>query len=91
MTRQDLVAAMPTDERHFPIIEASKAWRKDLRTYVALANESVAAQHTQNRSSQEVWGYYPDDKPLKGLHPGDTRAALAPFLAHEVSNAVVTM
>lgn len=28
VTRGDLVAAMPTDERHFPIVKASKAWRK---------------------------------------------------------------
>ena len=75
---------MPTDERHFPIVESSKAWRKDMRTYVALSNETLAAKHAESASSQEIWGYYPDDKPLKGLHPGDTRAGLTPFLAHEV-------
>ena len=55
-----------------------------MRTYVALSNESVAAAHAGTSGSQEVWGYWPDDEPLKGLHPGDTRAALTPFLAHEV-------
>jgi len=79
-----LVAAMPTDERHFPIVESSKAWRRDMRTFVALANETVAAEHSKSSGSREVWGYYPDDNPLKGLHPGDTRAAIAPFMAHEV-------
>ncbi|DBA83020.1 TPA: hypothetical protein ACH3X1_006796 [Trebouxia sp. C0004] len=83
VTRDDLVVAMPTDQRHFPIVEASKAWRKSMRTFVALANETVSSQYAQPGNSSEVWGYYPDDEPLKGLHPGDSRAALTPFLAHE--------
>jgi hypothetical protein len=86
VTRDDLVVAMPTDKRHFPIVEASKAWRKDMRTFVALANETVASEYAHFGDSPEVWGYYPDDEPLKGLHPGDSRAALTPFLAHEVCN-----
>ena len=57
---------------------------QDMRTYVALSNETVAAAHMGTSESQEIWGYWPDDEPLKGLHPGDTRAALTPFLAHEV-------
>ena len=57
---------------------------QDMRTYVALSNQTVAAAHAATSGSQEVWGYWPDDEPLKGLHPGDTRAALTPFLAHEV-------
>lgn len=57
---------------------------QEMRTYVALSNETVAAAHAGTSGSQEVWGYWPDDEPLKGLHPGDTRAALTPFLAHEV-------
>lgn len=75
---------MPTDQRHFPIVEASKAWRKNMRTLVAMANETVASEYAHFGDSSEVWGYYPDDAPLKGLHPGDSRAALTPFLAHEV-------
>ena len=75
---------MPTDKRHFPIVEASKAWRKELRTFVALANDTVASGYAHFEDSSEVWGYYPDDEPLKGLHPGDSRAALTPFMAHEV-------
>ena len=77
---------MPTDQRHFPIVEASKAWRKEMRTFVALANETVASGYAHFGDSSEVWGYYPDDEPLKGLHPGDSRAALTPFMAHEVCN-----
>ena len=90
MTRDDLVVAMPTDKRHFPIVEASKAWRKEMRTFVALANETVASGYAHFENSLEVWGYYPDDEPLKGLHPGDSRAALTPFMAHEVCNISLT-
>jgi hypothetical protein len=37
----------------------------------------------QNAAFNETWGYYPDDKPLHSLAlKGDSRAALAPFLAH---------
>ena len=90
MTRDDLVIAMPTDKRHFPIVEASKAWRKEMRTFVALANETVASGYAHFEDSSEVWGYYPDDEPLKGLHPGDSRAALTPFMAHEVCNISLT-
>lgn len=57
---------------------------QDMRTYVALSNQTVATAHAATSESQEVWGYWPDDEPVKGLHPGDTRAALTPFLAHEV-------
>ena len=55
-----------------------------MRTLVAMANETVASEYAHFGDSSEVWGYYPDDAPLKGLHPGDSRAALTPFLAHEV-------
>lgn len=61
-----------------------------MRTYVALGNETVAAAHAVTSESQEVWGYWPDDNPLKGLHPGDSRAALTPFLAHEVWDCHIT-
>lgn len=47
-------------------------------------NDSDLAASRMNGTDQEVWGYYPDDWPLKGLHAGDSRAALTPFLAHEV-------
>ena len=90
MTRDDLVIAMPTDKRHFPIVEASKAWRKEMRTFVALANETVASGYAHFEDSSEFWGYYPDDEPLKGLHPGDSRAALTPFMAHEVCSISLT-
>ena len=59
---------------------------QDIRTYVALNESSLAETHPNVTDAREIWGYYPDDWPLKGLHAGDTRAALTPFLAHQVCN-----
>lgn len=61
---------------------------QDIKTFVALNESALAATHPNLSGSTEIWGYYPDDWPLKGLHAGDTRAALTPFLAHEVSNRI---
>ena len=61
---------------------------QDIKTFVALNESALAATHPNLTGSTEIWGYYPDDWPLKGLHAGDTRAALTPFLAHEVSNPI---
>ena len=55
-----------------------------MRTFVAVDDTALAATHPNATDAREIWGYYPDDSPLKGLHAGDTRAALAPFLAHQV-------
>ena len=45
----------------------------------------MVVEHEYGREvSHESWRYYPDDHPPRGLHPGDTRAALAPYLAHHV-------
>ena len=57
---------------------------QDIRTFVAVDETALAATHPNATDAREIWGYYPDDSPLKGLHAGDTRAALAPFLAHQV-------
>ncbi len=61
---------------------------QDTKTFVALNESALAATHPNLSGSTEIWDYYPDDWPLKGLHAGDTRAALTPFLAHEVSNLI---
>lgn len=61
---------------------------QDIKSFVALSESALAATHPNLTGSNEIWGYYPDDWPLKGLHAGDTRAALTPFLAHEVSSPI---
>ena len=55
-----------------------------LKTFVG-TNQSLTPSIKQNRWGlyQELWGYYPDDTPLHTLAlKGDSRAALAPFLAY---------
>ena len=57
-----------------------------IRTLVAV-NSSVVVEHEGDFKAQgEYWRYYPDDNPFRGLHAGDTRAAVAPYLAHHVSH-----
>ena len=57
---------------------------QEVRAFVALNDSQLVANRLNDTDAQEVWGFYPDDWPLKGLHAGDSRAALTPFLAHEV-------
>lgn len=54
-----------------------------LRAFMA-SNESLpGASAAAAAAAGETWGVYPDDRPLHTLAlQGDTRAALAPFLAH---------
>lgn len=82
-TKDHMVVAMPSDRSHLPLVEGTRSWRKDIKSFVALNESALAATHPNLTGSTEIWGYYPDDWPLKGLHAGDTRAALTPFLAHE--------
>ena len=65
---------------------------QDRRTYIVtnytlpLERQEAAAQHN------EVWEYYPDDRPLRTLFlQGDSRAALAPFLAHRHASQQTAM
>ena len=54
-----------------------------LRAFLA-SNESLPRdERAQAEAAGETWGVYPDDTPLHTLAlQGDSRAALAPFLAH---------
>ncbi len=56
-----------------------------IRTYLAV-NDSTVVKAKQNEAEAfaETWEHFADDAQLKALHPGDSRAALAPFLAHQV-------
>ncbi|KAK9817252.1 hypothetical protein WJX72_011896 [[Myrmecia] bisecta] len=85
VTADDLMVAIPTDDQHIPLVEASRHWRKRIRTLIATNNTELAEQRNEaGRGINEAWQFYPDDKPLRALHPGDTRAAVAPFMAHTV-------
>lgn len=61
-----------------------------LRTFVATNYEVPRNESEQYAAMNETWGYYPDDKPLHSLAlKGDSRAALAPFLAHRCHGLLV--
>lgn len=65
-------------------------WLQGIRTYLAVNDSAVvAAKQQEAMVFQETWEYFADDQQLKALHPGDTRAALAPFLAHQVTSGLV--
>ena len=50
-----------------------------------LTNYTVSDElRVQGAKRNETWAFYPDDRPLRTLALfGDSRAALAPFLAHK--------
>ncbi len=55
-----------------------------IKTYVG-TNYTLhsTVQQSNLEEHEEVWGFYPDDKPLHTLAlKGDSRAALAPFFAY---------
>lgn len=54
-----------------------------MRTYIATNYVVDSALRAEGEQHNETWGSYPDDQPLHSLAlHGDSRAALAPFLAH---------
>lgn len=84
VTRNDIAAAFPIDDAHTTVAKAGRAWRKGIRTVIATNSTPSQADHTDSQRHGEVWTMYPDDNPLRALYPGDTRAALAPFIAHKL-------
>lgn len=57
-----------------------------MKTVVTVNNvELVKKYAAEAESVNEVWLSYRDDvPPLRAKHPGDPRAALTPWLAHQV-------
>ena len=49
-------------------------------------NDGALAQEQKGMGAMfgETWVAFPDDVPLRAKHPGDTRAAFVPWLAHQV-------
>ncbi|KAK9867583.1 hypothetical protein WJX84_007677 [Apatococcus fuscideae] len=82
--RNDLVLAVPTDSLHIELVEAGRQWHKGIRTFLAV-NDSAVVDAKQKEAAvfKETWQFAADDAQLKALHPGDSRAALAPFQAHQ--------
>lgn len=60
----------------------SLAFFQGLQTYLATSyEENATASLLYDSELNETWKYYPDDNPQRSWYPGDSRAALAPFLA----------
>lgn len=82
---EDIVIAYPADDRHVVVAKASRVWRKGImRTYIALNHPPTEEQIADGKLHNETWGHYPDDNPRRSMYPGDSRAGLVPFLAHQV-------
>ncbi|DBA97751.1 TPA: hypothetical protein ACH3X3_012628 [Trebouxia sp. C0006] len=85
VTRQDLVVAMPSDPSRAALIQASKAWRQDLKTFIAV-NTSSKTPKEQVKTGEEVRMSWVDNKAGMGI-PGceswEARVAVTPFLAHQ--------
>ncbi|DBA95033.1 TPA: hypothetical protein ACH3X1_002549 [Trebouxia sp. C0004] len=83
ISKYDLVSAMPSDETHLPVVKGSRSWRKGIRTVISTNSQPTAAVKAEGAQNNETWVYYPDDSPARSFYRGDSRAALAPFLAHK--------
>eukprot|EP00891_Asterochloris_glomerata_P003450 jgi/Astpho2/3450/Aster-07048 len=54
-----------------------------LRTVIITDSEELGTQHLHDAAKhRELWLFYPDDNPVRSYLAGDSRAAVAPFLAH---------
>lgn len=54
-----------------------------IRTVISTNSKPTAAIQAEAAQNNETWVYYPDDAPSRSFYKGDSRAALAPFLAHK--------
>ncbi|KAK9811263.1 hypothetical protein WJX72_000828 [[Myrmecia] bisecta] len=80
----DLVSAIPMDESHVELVRAGRGHRQGIRTVVLSDKASSNDRLAEGKQFNETWAAYPDDSPLRSLYPGDSRAALAPFVAHSM-------
>lgn len=51
---------------------------------MAVDTEPTEEQRLEAQGAGETWVFYPNDLPKRSAYSGDTRWALAPFLAHKV-------
>ena len=54
-----------------------------IRTVISTNSQPTADVQAEGALNNETWVYYPDDTPARSFYKGDSRAALAPFLAHK--------
>ena len=62
-----------------------------MRGVVAFATEQDEEARSEAAAANETWLAYPDDSPVRTVTSGaDSRAALAPLLAHQVKLREIT-
>ena len=62
-----------------------------MRGVIAFAREQDERARRESAAANETWLAYPDDNPVRTVISGaDSRAALAPLLAHQVGSHAST-
>ncbi|KXZ55598.1 hypothetical protein GPECTOR_2g1148 [Gonium pectorale] len=89
-----LFVTASTPERYL-LAQASRFWRRGIRAFIATNNTADLEQlNVRNKPHGELYGYFPDEGTpelgprFHGSKLGDSRAAMAPFLAHEAFNGM---
>jgi len=87
---EDLVMVLPTSETRHALIEATRDARRGVRTFVVsnCSEEAAKALSQKYKLYNETWVHVDDEVrniSIKSYsrRPGDFRAAIAPFLAHQ--------
>ncbi|KAG2434055.1 hypothetical protein HXX76_007783 [Chlamydomonas incerta] len=72
------------------LAQATRSWRHGIRAFIAINNtQDVDRLNEHNQAHRERYEYFPDEGEgdlgprFHGFMRGDTRAAAAPFMAHE--------
>ncbi|BDA41187.1 hypothetical protein COCOBI_01-8420 [Coccomyxa sp. Obi] len=86
-SRADLAAAVSADLTQLPLVHTGRQLRKGIRTAVAMDAYPTEEQRAEAAEAGETWVFYPNDLPKRSAYSGDTRWALAPFLAHQALNS----
>ncbi|GIL79838.1 hypothetical protein Vretimale_12458 [Volvox reticuliferus] len=86
----DFVFATGSFPARYILAQSTRSWRRDIRAFIAVNNtDDLPLLNEKNKVHQEHYEYFPDDgtgdlgKTFHGYMAGDTRAAMAPFLAHQ--------
>ncbi|PNW72215.1 hypothetical protein CHLRE_16g677350v5 [Chlamydomonas reinhardtii] len=72
------------------LAQATRSWRRGVRAFIAINNtQDVDTLNERNQAHHERYEYFPDEGEgdlgprFHGFMRGDSRAAMAPFMAHE--------
>ncbi|KAK9861544.1 hypothetical protein WJX84_011487 [Apatococcus fuscideae] len=64
------------------LVQATRFWRKGVAAFIATNGNVSETELRVGQINNEVYVTYPDSTDGRTQYPGDTRAALAPLLAH---------